>query len=155
MRSSQWNRSVNNEPASPLSTATKTGTGLLVHLKPLEKLYGIDIWDDKKIRVGSKWEDEISGAIGGARAIVLLLSADFLASDFIIEHELPRALQAAEKRSAVILPIIPGPSLFKDVGGLGQFQAVNDPSNPLISMTRPEQEETFFASGREYTHCGR
>lgn len=70
---------------------------------------------------------------------VLLVSADFLASDFIDKDELPPLLSAAKDEGAVILPVILGPSRFLKTP-LAQFQAVNNPSRPLIGMTKDEQE---------------
>lgn len=115
---------------------------LLVHLKPLERHHGIEIWDDTKIKPGSKWKDEINEAIRSAKAIVLLISADFLASDFIANNELPTALHAAGHQGSYILPVVLSPSFLKG-SNLAEFQAVNDPSKPLVSMTKYEQESVF------------
>lgn len=116
---------------------------LLVHLRPLERDRGLDIWDDTKIRTGSKWRDEIKQAIGSARAIVLLVSADFLASDFVASEELPSALRAAEQDGAHILPVILSPSRFSKISNLAQFQPVNAPSQPLTGMSRNDSEQVF------------
>jgi hypothetical protein len=113
---------------------------LRVHLKPLERAFKIDIWDDKKIDPGSKWKKEIEAALGTTKVAVLLISADFLASDFIATDELPKLLDAAEKEGAIILPVILSPSRFSKTESLAQFQAVNDPSVPLIDMTKGQQE---------------
>jgi tetratricopeptide (TPR) repeat protein len=74
---------------------------------------------------------------------VLLVSADFLASDFIATDELPPLLSAAEKEGAVILPVILSPSRFLKTPSLAQFQTVNNPSRPLIGMTKDEQESVL------------
>jgi formylglycine-generating enzyme required for sulfatase activity len=116
---------------------------LRVHLKPLERDYHIDIWDDTKILPGSKWREEIERAVRAARVAVLLITADFLASDFIASDELPPLLVAAEREGALILPVIVSPSRFLKTKTLSQFQAVNDPSRPLIDMSRGEQESVF------------
>jgi TIR domain-containing protein len=116
---------------------------LRVHLKPLERDYEIDIWDDRKINPGSKWRQEIEKAVNEAKVAILLISADFLASDFIITNELPSLLEAAEKEGAIILPVIVSPSRFLRSQSLAQFQSVNAPNNPLLKMNKVEQEEVF------------
>lgn len=116
---------------------------LRVHLKPLERDFDVDVWDDKKIAPGSKWRAEIARAIEATRVAVLLVSADFLGSDFIASDELPPLLKAAEEEGAVILPVILSPSWFGRTESLSQFQTVNDPASPLIGMTKAEQEMVF------------
>jgi hypothetical protein len=114
---------------------------LRVHLKPLESDYALDIWDDTQIQAGVKWFDEIEKAIQSAKVGVLIVSADFLASDFIAKNELPRLLEAAEKDGARIMSLIVSPSRFTSTKSLFQFQSVNDPSKPLIKLSKGEQEE--------------
>jgi hypothetical protein len=113
---------------------------LCVHLRPLEREHKIEIWDDTKIKPGTKWREEIRKALAAAKVAVLLVSADFLASDFIATDELPPLLSAAEKDGAVILPIILSPSRFTRITSLAQFQTLNNPSKPLVGMTRESQE---------------
>ncbi len=113
------------------------------HLKPLEREYSIDIWDDTKIAAGSKWRIEIEEALHSARVAVLLVSADFLASEFISSNELPPLLAGADKEGAIILPVLVSPSRFERTKGLSQFQAVNPPSKTLMQMEPFEQESLF------------
>jgi hypothetical protein len=115
-----------------------------VHLTPLHKDYDIDSWSDRKIRPGSRWRDEIRKAVERARVAVLLISADFLASDFIRTHELPPLLKAAEEDGSLILPVVVSPCLFLKTPELAQFQAVNDASHPLVSSSLGEQETAFL-----------
>jgi hypothetical protein len=68
---------------------------LLVHLKPLEKAGFIDLWVDTRLRAGDRWKSEIENALGRATVAVLLICADFLASDFITDNELPPLLRNA------------------------------------------------------------
>jgi hypothetical protein len=106
----------------------------------LEREHRVEIWDDTRIKPGSRWKEEIGQALAATKVAVLLVSADFLASDFIARDELPQLLSAAEKDGAIILPIILSPSRFEKTPSLSQFQAVNDPSEPLIGLTRVKQE---------------
>jgi hypothetical protein len=115
-----------------------------VHLRPLEREHIFTEWDDTKIRPGTNWREEIQVAIRKAKIAILLVSADFLASDFIAQNELPPLLKAAEEDGAVILPLIVSPCRFTSTEGLARFQAVNDPARPLNSMRPVKREETFL-----------
>ncbi len=116
---------------------------LKVHLAPLLDDGRLALWDDTRIAPGAKWEDEINRALAEARVAVMLVSADFLASQFIRKKEVPPLLAAAASDGAVILPIIVGPSLFTQTPSLSRFQAVNPPEQPLIALSRPEQERVW------------
>jgi hypothetical protein len=74
---------------------------------------------------------------------VLLISADFLASDYIATHELPQLLEAARDGGAVILTVIVSASGYPRSPQLSQFQAINDPKRPLDGVTQSEQEAVF------------
>lgn len=115
---------------------------LHVHLAQYVRTGVVDFWDDAKITPGSKWHDEIKMALQLAKVAVLLVSADFLASDFVATDELPPLLAAAEQEGAIILPVILRPCALKDTN-LAQYQAVNAPSNPLSNMTRGKRDEVW------------
>lgn len=116
---------------------------LQVHLKPMERVGFIEPWDDTRIAAGKKWRDEIKRCLDDARVAVLLISADFLASDFIVNDELPPLLAAENEDGLVILPFILSPSRFSRTPNLEQFQAVNDPARPLVKLSLGEQEEAW------------
>ncbi len=116
---------------------------LQVHLSPLESDGVIDLWDDTEIKAGDDWEAEIEQALAEAKAAVLLISADYLASDFIRDRELQPLLEAAKGEGLLILSVILSPSRFKRMKSLSAFQAVNNPDRPLISLERWEQEQVF------------
>jgi len=110
-----------------------------VHLKPLERL-GVTRFDDTLIKPGSKWREEIRVAIKSARVAILLVSADFLASDFIASDELPPLLAAAKADGAVIIPVIVSPCRFAETKSLSQFQALNSPARPLSALPKAQRE---------------
>jgi Tfp pilus assembly protein PilF len=112
-----------------------------VHLKDLTRRGLIDLWDDEKIRAGDDWRKEIETALKSAKIAVLLISADFIASDFIVENELPPLLEAAEKRGLKILSLILSPSLYETIESISRYQSVNPPSKPFSSLRRNEQEK--------------
>ena len=91
-----------------------------------------------------KWREEIQKALDSAQIAILLVSSDFLASDFIDEVELPQLLKAAESAGALILSVILNPckGIFS-LSDLKEFQTVNSPSQPLSSMDDNGKDEIF------------
>lgn len=116
---------------------------LLIHLRPLNKAGLIKTWADTDLRAGDLWEQEITNALQRASAAILLISADFMASEFIVENELPPLLAKAEAEGTRIIPLIVKPCRFTRDKHISRFQAVNDPRKPLISLTEAEKEEIY------------
>jgi TIR domain len=116
---------------------------LLVHLKPLEKEGLIELWVDTRLRAGDKWRKEIEKALHRATVVILLVSADFLASDFITDDELPPLLRNAEERGTRVIPIIVKPCRFTRDKNLRHFQSVNDPKHALVLLSGGEQERIY------------
>jgi nucleotide-binding universal stress UspA family protein len=115
---------------------------LQTHLRPLER-EGVVIWDDTRLRPGEPWREEIRKAMAEAKVAILLVSADFLASDFIATDELPPLLKAAKEDGATILPVIISPCGFRRMESLSRFQAVNDPEKPLVQLRRGNREKVL------------
>ena len=117
---------------------------LNTHLKPLTRDQKVEIWSDQKIRKGARWREQIHKQLAMARVGIFLVSADFLASDFIHAEELPPLLKAAEKEGATLLTVIVRPcaGAFQD-SPLSALQAMNGPHAPLSGMTRNQREEVI------------
>jgi hypothetical protein len=88
----------------------------------------------RKIRPGQVWREEIVSALSRAKVAVLLVSANFVASDFIAEEELPPLLDAARRRGTQIIWVPVGACLFREAG-LGEYQAAHNPAEPLEGMS--------------------
>ncbi|HUV03182.1 MAG TPA: TIR domain-containing protein [Desulfobacteria bacterium] len=116
---------------------------LKVFLTRLEKDSQIDMWEDSKIKAGEDWVREIENALRNVDAAILLISEDFLASDFISSNELPRLLSAAEKKGLKILSIILKPSSFLKQKQISKYQTINDTKKPLSTLSEAEQDEIF------------
>jgi len=104
----------------------------------------LDLWSDRRIELGDDWRKEIAAALSRARAALLLISADFLDSDFIRYHELPPLLEAAQNEGCRIIPILVRPSLFEQVPSLARFQHAN-PNGATLSEMPEERTERLIA----------
>ena len=121
---------------------------LRVHLEPLVMDGLLEVWDDTKIPPGADWRREIEIALARSRIAILLVSADFLASDFITKAELPVLLSLAAARGLHVIPVIVGPSLVSECSDIATYTAVNPPGRPLSGMTQHESEEVLSMLAR-------
>jgi hypothetical protein len=116
---------------------------LHAHLRPFERAGLIDSWDDKRLHPGDAWEEQIGQALASARVAVLLVSPHFLASDFIMDRELPILLNAAQRGETTLLPVVLSPCRYSAIPGLSAYQAVNDPARTLIDCSVGDRERTW------------
>ena len=130
---------------------------LRAHLAPLAQSRELSIWDDTKIHPGSHWRDEISEVISEADVAILLVSPDYLASDFILDGELPLLLKAAQDRGLIILWIPVRHSLYRETE-LAHFQSAINPEHPISTLTPSARDAAWVSvanriaeiAGRKY-----
>ncbi|MGH8537781.1 MAG: TIR domain-containing protein [Gammaproteobacteria bacterium] len=84
---------------------------LCIHLKTFERTslnrsWVIHLRDDRKIVPGTNWDTEIHSNLDNAQVILLLVSSDFIASDYCYGVEVARAMELHERRMARVVPII-------------------------------------------------
>jgi hypothetical protein len=114
-----------------------------VHLKPLARGGKLGLWDDTRIKAGQRWRDEIEAALAQADVAILLISADFYASDFIANNELPPLLETQSKRGLAILGVHISYSHFEDDEILSEYQTVNTPNQPIKSLSEADQDKVL------------
>jgi formylglycine-generating enzyme required for sulfatase activity len=123
-------------------TDKKWRTALDTRLKPHLRGGSIVSWSDQQIAPGSQWFNEIQSALANSHVAVLLVSPDFLASDFIHEHELGPLLKEAERGGVTILWVPIYASAYKQTA-LEKYQAVLEPNKPLGSLSKAKREEAW------------
>jgi len=79
---------------------------LEAHVSLLKRRGVISVWHDRKIAAGKEWNEEINDHLNNADLILLLVSSDFIHSDYCYEKEMTRALSREQLREAIVIPII-------------------------------------------------
>ena len=103
----------------------------------------LELWTDTDIEPGDRWFDEITEALKRAGVVVLFVSADFLASDFIMTHELPHIMRAAEDGTIRLFWVYVSPAAI-DAIKLDRFQAAHDIKRPLASLPQHERDQVLL-----------
>lgn len=125
---------------------------IMVHLKPLIRNEKIRVWNDSQIKPGTSWNEEINEAINESRMALLLVSANFLNSNFIMENEFPQILENAKKGKTLIYWIAIGHSLY-DETALFNIQSVNDPSLPLQELNEANLDKELVRISRKISNA--
>jgi TIR domain/AAA ATPase domain len=76
------------------------------HLSNLKRQREIADWSDRKIEAGSEWEAQLKDKLESSPIILLLISADFLNSDYCYDIEMRRAIERHDAGTAKVIPII-------------------------------------------------
>ncbi len=84
----------------------KLRRALGTHLAPLERLGVVATWHDREVLPGSEWAGEIDRELERADLVLLLVSPDFVASDYCYEIEMERALARHRAGEGLVVPVI-------------------------------------------------
>src|SRR6266581_3253461 len=115
---------------------------LKAHLRPLQRQGLVDVWYDRDISAGTDWEQQIKEQLNTAQIILLLVSPDFMDSDYCYGIEMKRAIERYERGEAHVIPIILRPVYWHDM--LGKLQALPTDALPVMSSGWQYQDEAFF-----------
>jgi hypothetical protein len=119
---------------------------LAKHLKMLERQGIIQGWSDRDISAGSEWRSQIDQHLERADIVLLLISPDFISSDYCYDIELAQALRRHNAGECVVVPIF-----FREVDSSGspfaELQGLPKDARPVTSW--PNRDEAFsdIASG--------
>lgn len=118
---------------------------LKTHLSLLRREGVIDDWYFRKIRPGDEWEKVISEQLEDASLILLLVSADFLASDYCYEIEMRRALDKHDVGTARVIPIIVRPVDWRSAP-FSKLQALPADAQPVAEWQSRDRAWLSVAS---------
>ncbi len=102
------------------------------HLTILQRQGVIKAWHDREISAGTEWANEIDRHMESARIILLLVSANFLASDYCYDIELKRAIERHEAGEACVIPIILKP-VYWNGAPFAKLQALPKNAKPVTT----------------------
>jgi hypothetical protein len=104
---------------------------LVKHLELLRQALLIRAWHDGELSGGQDWQQEIETHLREAHVILLLVSIDFLNSQFVRQHELPLALEKHKNGEALVIPVIMRPVQWAQ-SGLDFLQTLPEGLRPVV-----------------------
>ena len=113
------------------------------HLKPLQREGLIAVWHDRDISAGSVWEHEIKQHLNAAQIILLLISPDFMQSDYCYGIEMQRALERHANGEAKVIPVILRP-VYWGIKPLRALQALPTDGEPVTSPLWHDLDTAFY-----------
>lgn len=108
---------------------------LLDHLRPLETFANLDVWSEARIRAGDDWRREVERAIGAADVALLLLSADFLASDALLNVDVPQLQRRHASGKLRVIPVLLRSCLWRMHPWLKELHPLPKGGKPLASFS--------------------
>jgi hypothetical protein len=114
---------------------------LVKHLGILQRQGIIRSWSDRDITAGGDWKGQIDSRLNTAAVILLLVSADFIASDYGYDIEMARALERHDKREARVIPVILRPVDNWYAAPFGKLQAAPTDGKPVTGWA--DRDEAF------------
>jgi len=119
---------------------------LETHLALLKREGTLDTWHDRKITAGDEWKRQIDHHLQEANIILLLISPDFIASDYCYDIEMKRALERHEKGEAVVIPVIIRPTDWYGAP-FGELQALPKDAKPVTTWENRDEAWLDVARG--------
>jgi hypothetical protein len=119
------------------------------HLTVLEREGLVELWDDGRLRAGEEWLSRLNEEMLSARVAIFLISASFLTSDFILEHEVPRIFDQHQANGMIIYPFLIKACAWQEVSWLARMQIRPANAKPLASFRSATTDEVLASCARE------
>jgi hypothetical protein len=114
------------------------------HLAALIRQGAVSAWHDRMIGPGREWAGQIDERINTAKVILLLVSADFIASDYCYDIEMLRAMERHEASEAHVIPVIVRPCDWQ-AAPFGKLQALPEGAKPITLWANRDAAFTSIA----------
>jgi hypothetical protein len=118
----------------------------LSHSAILRRNKWVDIWTDQRIGAGSKWDREIASKLETAQLVVLLVSSDFIESEYCYGTEMTRAMARQDAGQTKVIPIIVRPCLWQDAP-FAALSALPPDGKPVTSWANQDEAWTAVTIG--------
>lgn len=122
---------------------------LLTHLRVLEKFGRIDVWNDRHIKGGADWHAEVEHGLARANVAIVLLSADFLASDFAASNEFNELCARQERGGVRVVPVLLRSCLWEEHDWLARMQVLSKDGSPIASLTGTSRDRAWASVAAE------
>ena len=119
---------------------------LIKHISPLKRLNLISEWHDRKISAGDQWREEISNKIEESEIIVLIVSIDFINSQYCYDIEMERALERQSLSECVVIPVIARSCMWQSAP-FAELQALPTNGKAITSWGDRDEALTIVADG--------
>lgn len=116
------------------------------HLTILRRQGVIHDWHDRKITAGTDWEGQIHERLERSELILLLISSDFLASDYCYDVELERAMVRHENGDARVVPIILRPVVWRGAP-FGKLRALPTDARAVTQYANRDEAFVIITEG--------
>lgn len=120
---------------------------LQTHFALLQRLKSWIFWTDTEIHAGEVWEQAIQEHLDTAQIILLLISPDFINSDYCYSKEMKRALERHEQKEARVIPILLRPTTSWEQAPFSKLQVLPDGDKPVTdrSWYTPDEALSYVA----------
>src|SRR5713101_7735754 len=116
---------------------------LKTHLRPLQRQGLIDVWYDRDISAGTEWEQEIKEHLNSAQIVLLLVSPDFMDSEYCYNVEMKRALERDARGEAKVIPVTLRPVYWYGEP-LGKAQAHPTDGKPVTDLNWHDLDRALY-----------
>ena len=116
------------------------------HLSALKRSKLVEVWHDRRIDPGSNWDNDIKAELESADIILLLVSSNFLASEYIWKIEIARAIERHEAKETRVIPIFLRACDMEGMPFAG-LQGIPRDAKPVVSFADKDEAYLQIAKG--------